>query len=58
MHFLTSSNQTAFIKERYILESVVTVHKVLHSVHSSQEPGIVLRLDYEKAFDKVNLDFL
>jgi hypothetical protein len=32
---LVASNQTTFIKGRYILESVVTVHEVLHSVHRS-----------------------
>lgn len=55
---LIASNQSAFIKGRYILESVVTAHEILHSVHSSKEKGLVLKLDYEKAFDKVNLDFL
>lgn len=58
MHLLTYSNQTTFIKGRYILESVVTAHEILHSVHNSKTPGVVLKLDYEKAFDKVNLDFL
>ena len=55
---LISSNQTAFIKGRFILESVVTAHEVLHSTYHGNCPGLVLKLDYEKAFDKVNLDFL
>ena len=42
----------------FILESVVTTHEVLHSVHQSNSPGIVLKLYYEKDFGKVNLDFL
>ena len=58
MNRITSPNQSAFIKGRYILESVVTAHEVIHSVHSSDSKGVVLKLDYEKAFDKVNLDFL
>ena len=29
-----------------------------HTVHSSDQKGLVLKLDYEKAFDKVDLDFL
>jgi hypothetical protein len=58
MDRIISPNQTAFIKGRYILESVVTAHEVLHSVHKSKGKGLVLKLDYEKAFDKVNLDFL
>ena len=55
---MIASNQSAFLKGRYILESVVTAHEVLHSVHSGGDKGLVLKLDYEKAFDKVDLDFL
>jgi mannosylglycoprotein endo-beta-mannosidase len=33
-------------------------HEVVHSIHRSREPGVVLKLDYEKAYDKVNIDFL
>ena len=49
MNFLTSSNQSAFIKGRYILESVVTAHEVFHSTYHSGNSGLVLKLDYEKA---------
>jgi hypothetical protein len=58
MDRIISHNQIAFIKGRYILESVVTAHEVLHSVHKSKGKGVVLKLYYEKAFDKVDLDFL
>jgi hypothetical protein len=58
MDFLIFPNQTAFIKGRFILESVVTAHEVLHLVMKSGSRGAVLKLDYEKAFDRVNLDFL
>jgi hypothetical protein len=55
---LIASNQTAFIKERYILESVVTAHEILHDMHRSKQQGYVLKLDYEKAYDRVNWNFL
>lgn len=54
---LISSNQTAFIRGRYILESVVTAHEIIHSVHQSEGAGVILKLDYEKAYDKVNWEF-
>jgi hypothetical protein len=55
---LVASNQTTFIKGWYILESVVTVHEVLHSVKHNKQQGYVLKLDYEKTYDKVNWQFL
>jgi mannosylglycoprotein endo-beta-mannosidase len=58
MHRLISLNQSTFIKGRYILESVVTTHEVLHSVHCSKDKGVILKLGYEKTFDMVKLDFL
>jgi hypothetical protein len=40
------------------LESVVTAHEIIHEVHRKKEQGLVLKIDYEKAYDKVNLDFI
>ena len=55
---LITNCQSTFITGRFILESVVTAHEVIHDVHSRKEKGLVLKIDYEKAYDKVNLDFL
>ena len=55
---LIASNQTAFIKGRYILESVVAAHEIIHEVHRSKEEGVMLKLDYEKAYDRVSWSFL
>ena len=46
---LLSPCQSAFVRGIFILESVVTAHEAIHQVHKSNEPGIVLKLDYEKA---------
>jgi hypothetical protein len=55
---LISSHQTAFIRGRYILESMVTAQEIIHDVHHNKEEGIILKLDYEKAYDRVDLSFL
>jgi hypothetical protein len=55
---LISFQQSAFIKGRFILESVVTAHEIIHEVHSKKSQGLVSKIDYEKAYDRVNLDFL
>lgn len=51
---IVSPTQSAFIKGRFILESVVVAHELVHSIHKSGEPGVVLKLDYEKAYDRVS----
>jgi hypothetical protein len=55
---LIASNQTSFIKGRYILESVVTAHEILHDKHHNKQQGYLIKLDYENDYDKVNWQFL
>lgn len=50
---LISKNQTAFIKGRFILESVVAAHEIIHDIHKNKESGVILKLDYEKAYDRL-----
>jgi hypothetical protein len=57
-HRLIAKEQSAFIRGGFILESVVIAHELIHFLHKSKEPGVVIKLDYEKTYDKVNIDFL
>jgi hypothetical protein len=50
---LIGKNQTAFILGRFILEGVIILHEILHELRVSKTKGIVLKLDFEKAYDKV-----
>jgi hypothetical protein len=55
---LISQQQSAFIKGRFILESVVSAHEIIRELYRKKDKGLVLKLDYENAYDRVNLDFL
>lgn len=55
---IVAPSQSTFIKGRYILESVVVAHEIVHSINMSREQGVVLKLDYEKAYDRVSWTFL
>jgi hypothetical protein len=51
-------SQTTFLPGRYILEGVVVLHKTIHELHRKRQKGLILKLDFEKAYDKVNWAFL
>jgi hypothetical protein len=55
---LISRSQTTFILGRFILEGVVILHEILHDLRVSKSKGMILKLDFEKAYDKVNWGFL
>lgn len=51
-------SQTAFIKGRNIIIGLLTLHEIFHETKRRGDVGVVLKLDFEKAYDKVNWDFL
>jgi hypothetical protein len=55
---LIAPNQTAFIRGRFILESVVSAHEIIHDAVQKKESGFIFKLDYEKAYDRVDRNFL
>ncbi|WVZ66350.1 hypothetical protein U9M48_015586, partial [Paspalum notatum var. saurae] len=55
---IVSPSQTAFICSRNILEGVVILHETLYELRKKKLNGVVLKLDFEKAYDKVDWDFL
>jgi hypothetical protein len=55
---LISNIQTAFIPGRYILEGVIVLHEIFHELRVEKLKGIVLKLDFEKAYDKVQWEFM
>lgn len=52
------ASQTGFVKGRNILEGVVILHEVIHELRSKGKKGLILKIDLEKAYDRVRWDFL
>jgi hypothetical protein len=50
--------QTAFLPGRYIMEGIVILHKSLHEIKRKHQSWILLKLGFEKTYDKVNWKFL
>ena len=55
---LNLKSQTAFMKKRNIMTGVLALHEVLHETKRKSDVGVVLKLDFEKTYDKVNWNFL
>jgi hypothetical protein len=51
-------SQTAFMQGRNILDGVAVLHETVHEMHSKKLNGVILKLDFEKAYDKVKWSFL
>jgi hypothetical protein len=50
--------QTAFIKGRFITDGIMLLQEILRDAKCRKQQGVILKIDFEKAYDKVNWDFL
>ena len=55
---VVSPTQTAFMPGRHILEGVLILHETIHELHRKKMNGVLLKIDFEKAYDKVQWPFL
>jgi hypothetical protein len=53
-----SPSQIAFMHGRNILEGVVILHETIHELHKKKLNGLILKIDFEKAYDNVKWTFL
>jgi hypothetical protein len=45
--------KSAFILGRNIMEGVIILHETIHKLHRKKESGVILKIDFEKAYEKV-----
>ena len=56
--FLINPDQTGFIKGRYIGQNIRLINDILEQTKLRNIPGILLQLDYRKAFDTIEWEFI
>jgi Reverse transcriptase (RNA-dependent DNA polymerase) len=55
---LIGFNQYAFLKDQNIMDNIIYAHEILHFMHHSKEPGLLLKLDFKKAFDNIDWNYI
>lgn len=55
---IISKNQGGFMENRQISDSILLVQEAIHSIHTRNEKGFILKLDLVNAFDRVRHSFL
>jgi hypothetical protein len=50
--------QTAFLPGRNIMEGAVILHETIHELHTKKQDRVIIKIDFEKAYDKVKCEFL
>jgi len=45
--------QDLFIKERHIFDGIILMHETIHSIKSSKEEAIIIKLDMQKSYDRI-----
>ena len=55
---IIASEQTGFIKNRYIGENIRTIIDLIDYTEENEIPGIIFSIDFEKAFDSIDWKYM
>ena len=53
-HQAISPAQTVFNEGRCILDGPLALHEIIHELKKKNLPAVLLKLDFEKAYDRVS----
>lgn len=58
MNFLITNTQSAFIRSRQMSDCILITNEVYSALHSKKCNGVIMKLDFAKAFDTINWKFI
>jgi hypothetical protein len=56
--FIISKEKSGYVEGRKIMDSVILVHEIIHSLKSTRTLGMLLKLDLSKYFDKLSWQYM
>jgi hypothetical protein len=57
-HKVIQPTQTNFLLGRNIIEGAIVLHETIHELHRKKQSGVIFKVDFEKAYDKVKWSFV
>jgi uncharacterized protein YpiB (UPF0302 family) len=51
---IINQSQSGFLKNRNIMDGIMALHEILHDTRIKKKDGLILKLDFEKAYNKMN----
>jgi hypothetical protein len=57
-HRVIQPTQSTFLPGRNIMEGVITLHETIHEMHRKKQSGVIFKIDFKKAYDKVKWVFV
>lgn len=58
LYKLINEDQTGFLKGRFIGENVRMIYDIMQYTEQNQIPGLLMLIDFEKAFDTISWKFI
>ena len=58
LHYIINNDQTGFIQGRFIGENTRLMYDIMNYAEENNIPGLLLLVDFEKAFDTVSWSFI
>ncbi|XP_071705038.1 uncharacterized protein [Rutidosis leptorrhynchoides] len=58
IHKVINVEQSAFLKGRFILDGILVANELVDEVKRQKNKCLIFKVDFEKAFDSINWDFL
>ena len=55
---LISKEQTGYVKGKQILDNIILMQEIIHSLKLNRTPRMLIKLDMSKAFDKISWQYI
>ena len=55
---LISEEKTSYVEGREILNHIIQLHEVVHSLKSNKQAGIIIQLDLAKSYNKISWSYI